>query len=210
MRRGFQKSSRASQKMLRAAARGDIRTLEEELLVEFDVDAVDTGGNGHSSLHAASEAAKDECVRWLIEKGCDVNIASTKHGHTPLHIAGSPAVARMLLEAGASAVAKDKMRQTPLQRFRSIKMSGDDKSRVLAAQILDVLVNWGTDDGTRTVDNIRRATLVRTSSGAGLKLPAIDGNRANVPSSVRRYSPALQPAVVLRLQCSCHCRCRCS
>ena len=199
MRRGFHKSVRASQKMLRAATRGDIRTLEDQLLVEFHVDAVDSGGNGHSSLHAASEAGQDECVRWLIQKGCDVNIASTKHGHTPLHIAGSPVVARVLLEAGASAVAKDKMRQTPLQRFRSIRMSGDEKSRVLATQILEVLVSWGTDDGTQKVDRIRRTTLVRTNSGAGLNLPAIDGNRANMPSSVRTRSLALQPAGFLRL-----------
>lgn len=138
----FERTMRASQKMLRAAAKGDIRTLEDELLVEHHVDAVESGGNGHSSLHAASEGGQEECVRWLVEKGCDVNIVSTKHRHTPLHIAGSPAVAVALLEAGASAGARDKMRQTPLQRFRSIKISGDKATRLLAQQIVDVLAAW--------------------------------------------------------------------
>lgn len=190
-RRGFQKSTRASQKMLRAAATGDIRTLEDELLVEYHVDAVDTGGNGYSSLHTASEAGKDACVGWLIEKGCDVNITSTKHGHTPLHIAGSAAVARLLLEAGASTVAKDKRRQTPLQRFRSIKINGDNETRVLVQQILDVLVSWSTDDGPQKVGRNRRRTLIRSNSGAGLKLPAIADNQTKLclPASLLTEPP---------------------
>lgn len=168
MSHGFQKSMHASQKMLRAATKGDTATLEDELLVEYHVDAIDQGGNGRAALHAASEAGQEKCVRWLIERGCDVNIRSTKHQHTALHIAGSSAVARVLLEAGASPAAKDSMRQTPLQRFKSINMSGDKKVRVVAQEIVEVIETWA------------RGNVSALGGGSG-RTRAAGSQRSNLP-----------------------------
>ena len=185
-RHAFERTMHASQKMLRAAAKGDIRTLEEELLVEHHVDSLESGGNGHSSLHAASEAGQEECVRWLIENGCDVNVVSTKHRHTPLHIAGSAKVALALLEAGASTGAKDKMRQTPLQRFSSIKMSGDKATRLLAQQISEVLAAWvPSAQPQKVASGNTGSALVRSNSGV---LPPIGGSQSSI-SPVRTSRP---------------------
>jgi hypothetical protein len=135
----FEKSKNASSKMLRAAARGDISTLQDETSVEYHVDAVGAGGEGFACVHAASEAGKQQCVQWLVDQGCDVNIRSRKQQQTALHLAGSAAVARTLLNAGASPTLKDKLQQTPLQRFKSIKLSGDAAASKLAGQIVNVI-----------------------------------------------------------------------
>jgi ankyrin repeat protein len=65
---------------------------------------VDTpDSDGDTILHDASTFGFTEGVRYLVERGADVN-KSSENGHTPLHLAskvGHIEVVRALLEAGA-------------------------------------------------------------------------------------------------------------
>ena len=67
-------------------------------------------------LHVAAESGRCDIVRWLLDRGADVN-APEKNLRTPLHLAaeqGMLAVAHLLLERDAEVDARDDMERTPL------------------------------------------------------------------------------------------------
>src|SRR5207253_2055287 len=88
-----------------------------ELLIArgADVNARDT--TGATALEQAAWKGEESMIRLLISKGADPKCANPNSGVTPLHAAASRGykiVADVLLDAGASATARDKLGATPL------------------------------------------------------------------------------------------------
>lgn len=72
---------------------------------------------GHTPLHWVSmNADRKESVKWLIDRGADVN-AESKDGTTPLHQAasfGQNEIATILIHAGANVDPRNRRGETPL------------------------------------------------------------------------------------------------
>ncbi|MEM6988839.1 MAG: ankyrin repeat domain-containing protein [Myxococcota bacterium] len=89
--------------------------------------------DGFTALHAACEVDNAAAVPWLATNGLGVE-ATTKHGHTPLHIAaalGHAATARALLDAGADPQANSPT-GTPLEVARA---QGKDETVALLGSL---------------------------------------------------------------------------
>ena len=74
---------------------------------------------GLTALHNAVCASKFDCVKYLVEFGCDINFGD-HDGWTPLHCAASCnhlAIVRFLTEHGASIYATtNEENETPLEK----------------------------------------------------------------------------------------------
>lgn len=80
------------------------------LLVDFGADIFDFDDEGVSVFDIAITYDDREMVRYLIEKGRDVNQTSRRSGFTPLMAAacyGRAAIANILMQNGADQFAKD-------------------------------------------------------------------------------------------------------
>jgi len=102
---------------VKAASRGDIRTMEVALKAGADIEG--KGGFWDLRMSALNNAAlvgNEAATRFLLEKGAKVDGADAE-GVTPLSYAvagGHRGVAGILLAAGASLDARDKSGRTPL------------------------------------------------------------------------------------------------
>jgi len=99
----------------RAAARGDVEAIQQQLDAGVDVDAKEQPG-GSSPLLVAAVFGRQEAARLLIEKGANVN-AKSNDGATALHGAAffcHPKLVKLLLAKGAAVNAKNKRGETPL------------------------------------------------------------------------------------------------
>ena len=101
-----------------AAGDGDLDQVRSLVNGDRDVNANDT--LGLTPLHYAAAAEHIDVVRYLLSAGADVNaIDDATAGNTPLgHVAQtcSPAMAKLLLDAGANPLLPGTMQITPLQR----------------------------------------------------------------------------------------------
>jgi ankyrin repeat protein len=106
------------------------------LLLRLGGDPNSQDAGGHTPLYrvaneCGSEAGPD-LVRMLVRAGADVNSCGGVTWATPLHMAarrGFVETARVLLDCGASAEARDRKGDTPLQR--AINCRRDRVSRLL-------------------------------------------------------------------------------
>jgi ankyrin repeat protein len=115
------------------------------LLLAHGAEIEDYGS--YSALHSASMRGKEAVVRVLLENGADVN-AGGYGGETPLHVAKTDEVVRVLLECGAADLdARDDIDRTPLHETTSL-------GHVKAAR---VLLENGADPNAR--DNNNRTPL---------------------------------------------------
>lgn len=110
-------------------------------------------GLGNSILHKAVRYHQTEIVRFLLEKGCDVNIV-TNEGVTPLHIAAenkdSIEVATMLIHYGADVNAKTKhFSNTPLHKAALV---GNDKFAELLVSHKKINPSLKNYEGTMPLD----------------------------------------------------------
>ncbi|XP_061491677.1 fibronectin type 3 and ankyrin repeat domains protein 1 [Rhineura floridana] len=73
---------------------------------------------GCTAMHWAADGGHCSVIEWMIQDGCEVDPKDTSLEWTPLirlcAISGKPAVATLLLDAGANVNAKDKDGKTPL------------------------------------------------------------------------------------------------
>lgn len=131
-----------------AAADGDVVKLEQLLKQGYPIDGR-CGFLGWTALHAATDAARVDAARFLLEHGAKLNLHDER-GYTPLHIAGnSPvgkgsqksteparnAIARLLIDHGADLNARTLHQDTPLH---CAVMSRD-------ADLVRMLVTGGAD-----------------------------------------------------------------
>jgi ankyrin repeat protein len=130
--------------LFEALKKGDT-SKAEKLLVDLRVpNARDR--NGVSLLHWATFIGHPGIVRFLIEKGADVNIKDWK-GNTPLHYAakiGDAIIAKLLLEKGADINAKDNHNCTPLHYAANVEVA-----RLLIEKGADINAKSEWYDGAR-------------------------------------------------------------
>lgn len=109
---------RTQERLWDAVQANDMRRAEEAVTAGADVNALDTrrATSGRRPLHYAALGNRAEMVRWLVQRGAQVNLANGS-GFTPLHHAaesGSLDAIRVLLELGAEANARLPSGSTPL------------------------------------------------------------------------------------------------
>lgn len=101
-----------SDRFASAIERGDLAAVKA--LVEGGNPAdspISYGEDGVTPLYRAADKGRTDIVRYLIEKGADVNFRTKEWGHTPLYEAASSGfddVLEVLLAAGADPRAKDR------------------------------------------------------------------------------------------------------
>lgn len=148
-----------------AASRGELDIVEAAVLGRVDrVRAlVDAGpalaravaGDGFPVLGLACYLRQEDVVRLLLDGGADPNQAATNAAKVaPLHAAvaaDAPAIAAMLLDAGADVNGRQQMDYTPL-------MGAAANARLA---LLDLLLARGADVSLRTTDGKSAADLAR-------------------------------------------------
>eukprot|EP01045_Picozoa_sp_COSAG04_P019851 COSAG04_NODE_1968_length_5112_cov_3.258328_6_plen_490_part_00 len=154
-KRAFEGSKTLSALHLKAAEKGQIKTIEDALLMSTHIDAA-SPVDGRTALHAASAGGAAEMVRYLIEGGANVN-ARTKQQQTPLHLTASVEAAQALLEGGADPKLKDYAKQTPATTFKAKKLTGD----AAAGDIRTLLDAWQANP-----DALEEARAVRAAKEA--------------------------------------------
>jgi ankyrin repeat protein len=93
--------SEADRALFKAAERGNIKAVKQQLAAGADVNAKDDGGV--TTLQLAAHWGHKEIAELLIAEGADIN-AKDEDGHTPLHQAaldGHKEIAELLIAAGA-------------------------------------------------------------------------------------------------------------
>lgn len=90
--------------LVEEAGDGNLQRVRELLDEGIDINHKNEQNEGRAALHAASENNREDVVRFLLEKGANVNIQDSA-GNTPLLYAsryGHEGIARILIDAGAN------------------------------------------------------------------------------------------------------------
>jgi ankyrin repeat protein len=111
----------AADAFLRAASRGDLETVKKLLTGNPDL-IFSRDMYGSTALKRAADAINThgghkDVVKFLLDKGADVNAHANVEKLTPLHVAaaaGNKAIVELLLVHGADVNAKDGRGKTPL------------------------------------------------------------------------------------------------
>ena len=113
-----------------------------------DVDTPDS--SGWTALHDASRLGFAEGVRYLMERGADVNKSTTNEdGDTPLALAsdlGKVEVVRALVEAGADVNKRDGRGRSPLYYALNEETWASEQRRQDMAQVAALLREAGAQE----------------------------------------------------------------
>jgi len=153
----------------------------------LDVNATDS--HGGTLLREAAYSNNLDVVKYLVEKGADVN-AKDRFEHTPLYLTSNPDVVKYLVEKGADVYAKDDDGMTPLHAvtlgYVTIKEE-DDRLKIVKNLIeKGADVNAKDNDGTTplkfAISNIRngRLDIMKYLIEKGADVNA-KNNRGNTP-----------------------------
>ncbi|KAH3732658.1 chromosome condensation regulator [Pelomyxa schiedti] len=94
--------------------------IAQYLVCHENLDAADN--QGATALHCSIESRTMPCTKLLVQSGCALNIATTVHSDTPLHLAAKAHyfdVVQFLVMAGAAPNLSDSEGKTPLQYLTS-------------------------------------------------------------------------------------------
>ncbi|KAI1311050.1 hypothetical protein EDD11_003557 [Mortierella claussenii] len=84
-----------------AASDGDLAAVKKYIEEEgISIDAQDE--NGYSALHAAASYAHKDLIKYLLDKGANINIQDPD-GDTPLFVCEAVDIVKMLIDGGADA-----------------------------------------------------------------------------------------------------------
>jgi hypothetical protein len=101
-----------------------------------------------TAVLAAAIRGSIRLVRWLIERGADVNIGTMPANETPIHVAarcGNTDMIRELVAAGADIEARTQNKWTPLWVASHCKMWEEGKRKSDTIEAITVLVELGAD-----------------------------------------------------------------
>ena len=160
-----------------AIERGDLAAVKA-LVEEGNApdSAIDYGGEPVTPLYKAAGEGRTEIVRYLIEKGADVNFRGKEWGHTPLSEAagrGFDDVVEVLLKAGADPKIKDRNGYTPL--LVAAATSGGDAEKVQALVDAGASLDAKDNRGFNALDlalkrtDMRAGDVVKLLESKGLK-----------------------------------------
>ncbi len=132
---------------IRAAAEGDIKTIQTYIYRDYDVNTqydmsvllfnATELASGYNALIAASEYNQEDIVKLLLNNGANVNLTS-EHGITPLFVAsvnGHENIVKLMLKNGANANFANNRGITPLM----------EASANGHKNIVELLLNNGAD-----------------------------------------------------------------
>ena len=95
-----------------AASDGKLEKVKGFLAAGIDINSQDE--TGYSAIHAATSYAHTELLKFLLSNGANVMLCDAD-GDTPLHGCEEPAVAQILIDAGAKLDAKNAEGKTPIE-----------------------------------------------------------------------------------------------
>lgn len=119
-----------------------------ERLAERGADTQATLPDGRTALHLAASQNRAEMVRYLLAAGHDVN-ALDRRGYTPLLCSSAPAIAHLLLDAGADLLRRGKNGLTALMAVEHSNELGI-RDRLLSAGVDPEATSfWGAKNPAR-------------------------------------------------------------
>lgn len=125
---------------LAAARFGDASILAR--LEELGADPHALLPDGRTALHLAAQYEQEDVVRYLLSEGHEVN-ARDRRDYTPLLSCPSPAIAHLLLDAGADPLCRGKNGLTALMAVRHSEEEGIAKRLIQAGVDPDAVTIWG-------------------------------------------------------------------
>ena len=102
-------------RLLQAAQEGTTTTINQSLLNDIDINSSDTDNN--TALHWATQNAKINIVRLLINQGAKLNFQNIRH-NTVLHLAvlnNNLDIVQLLLKSNAALTIKNESQRTPFE-----------------------------------------------------------------------------------------------
>lgn len=114
-------------------------------LAELGADTHATLPDGRTALHLAAQYQQEEVVRYLLSEGHEVNARDCRD-YTPLLSCPSPAIAHLLLDAGADPLCRGKNGLTALMAVRHSNELGI-RDRLLSAGVdPEATTLWGAQN----------------------------------------------------------------
>ena len=143
-----------------------------EKLIESGAEVNHQDSKGMSCLHFAAEHSLNDAVHLLLDSSADPSLLNNIH-QTPLHLAGSPAIAQCLIQKGIDVDTQDEEGQTPLH------ISAASRPSVVKV-LLDngISINLVTKKGQSAlhyaVQNSPRAALLLIDRGINVEVRMVD------------------------------------
>ena len=181
-----------NRQLVSAAWSGDLVAAQDLLARGADINAhaiISTSGQGvdYTPLMWAVRRGWDDIVRFLIEKGADVNLADEK-GITPLMTAATSgngerfiSIVRLLVEAGADPDTQDLMQQrTAMSWMQTSFTKGNSSIENILLNAHEIRARKVAEDARKSAEE--QARFVRAATVLQRDMPANPRLRVKTPS----------------------------
>jgi hypothetical protein len=153
-----------------AASDGDFARVKHFLAEGANVNAQDE--LGYSPIHAAVSYGHTEVIQYLLSVGANANLTD-EDGDTPLHACEVPAVATILLDAGADLESKNKEGKTP------IEVAHEEEREVMVSFFATKVAGKMLPAGTEFTVSYEEQAAPAQGAGSGAALaPVAEGGSA--------------------------------